>query len=145
MELNHDDTLAQPNNQRRACCFNTPDYRGAPAPHLCPTSCICSLCPFVPPKKTWNFTLAVTQCLCVALFHETNIEESLRSRVFLTSEPRGMHPLLIIADELRRPVPPGRAVFIPGVAVRHSLSASVHVNFSFFLLHFFRACCGICM
>jgi len=42
IELTHDDALAEPNILRRACWFNTPDCRAAPAHHHRLTSCICS-------------------------------------------------------------------------------------------------------
>jgi len=57
IELNydHNDSLAEPNIQRRACWFNTLDCRAAPVPHLRSTSYVCSLCPFDPPKKQSKF------------------------------------------------------------------------------------------
>jgi len=42
IELNHDDTWAEPNVQRRACWFNTQTDCAAPAPHL-PFNLLCLL------------------------------------------------------------------------------------------------------
>ena len=54
IQLNHYDALAEPEIQRRACWFHTPDCRAAPARHYRSTLCVCLLYPFVPPNKSSN-------------------------------------------------------------------------------------------
>jgi len=58
IELNHDDTLAEPNIQPRACWFNTPDSQAASARYRHPTSCFCSLYLFILSKKPSKSTTA---------------------------------------------------------------------------------------
>jgi len=55
--LRFDDALADLNIRRRSrvCWFNTPDCRAAAhTPHLLPALCVCSPCPFIPPKTYQN-------------------------------------------------------------------------------------------
>ena len=58
IDLNHDDTLAQPNVQPRACWFNTLDSHAASAHYCHPTSCFCSLHDFILSKTPSKSTTA---------------------------------------------------------------------------------------